>query len=97
MTEQQSRMFALVQEWKQSDLTKSAFTTLKSLSYHQFNYWLKKYNKEHDSEESKSEVSFFTIPENSIKPKRQEVQKYADRKAMRIDLPGGISITVYKC
>jgi hypothetical protein len=65
------------------------------MSYHQFNYWLKKHNKENGSEQPKSEVSFFTIPEHSNKEKKQSVSKLTDRKTMQIDLPGGIQITIY--
>jgi len=95
MTNQQSYMYSLVEEWKQSDLTKAEFSALKSLSYHQFNYWLKKYNKEIDTEQPKPEVSFFSIPENTNKEKKQSVSKFTDCKTMQIDLPGGIIITIY--
>ena len=88
-------MYSLVEEWKQSDLTKAAFSALKSLSYHQFNYWLKKYNKEIDTEQPKPEVSFFSVAENPSKEKKQSAPKLTDRKTMRIDLPGGITITIY--
>ena len=71
-------MYSLVEQWKQSDLTKAAFSALKSLSYHQFNYWLKKYNKEIDTEQVKPEVSFFSVPENPYKEKKQSVSKLTD-------------------
>lgn len=67
---QQSYMYSLVEEWKQSDLTKAEFSALKSMSYHQFNYWLKKHNKENSSEQPKSEVSFFSVAEHSNKEKK---------------------------
>jgi hypothetical protein len=57
---QQEQMCFLIEEWKQSDLTKAEFSALKSLSYHQFNYRVKKYNKQVDSVESKPEVSIFS-------------------------------------
>jgi hypothetical protein len=93
--EQQSQMYSLVEEWKQSGLTKAEFTAQKSLSYHQFNYWLKKYNKEFSSEAAKPEVTFFSVSENPPKEKKQSVPKTVHRKTMRIDLPGGITITIF--
>ena len=93
--EQQSQMYSLVEEWKESGLTKAQFSALKSLSYHQFNYWLKKYNKEFSSEAGKPEVSFFSVSENPAKEKKQSVPKTIDLKTIRIDLPGGISITIF--
>ena len=92
---QQTQMYSLVEEWKQSDLTKAEFTASKSMSYHQFNYWLKKYNKEYGNELPKADVSFFAVPENPIGEKKVSTGKSADRKTMRIDLPGGISITIF--
>lgn len=95
MTNQQSHMYSLVEQWKQSNLTKAAFSASKSLSYHQFNYWLKKYKKETDSEQPKPEVSFFSASDNLKKEKKPSAPKLTDRKTMRIDLPGGITITIY--
>lgn len=88
-------MYCLVEEWKQSDLTKAEFSALKSLSYHQFNYWLKKHNKEIHTEHPKAEVSFFSASDNLKKEKKQSAPKLTDRKTMRIELPGGIIITIY--
>lgn len=90
-------MYSLVEQWKQSDLTKAAFSASKSLSYHQFNYWLKKYKKEMDSEQPEPDVSFFSVAQNPVKEKKQSAPKLKDRKTMRIDLPGGITITIYWC
>ena len=88
-------MYSLVEEWKGSDLSKSEFLESKSLSYHQFNYWLKKYNKEYSNEEIKPEVSFFSVEENLGKSTKTSSVKSVELKKMRIDLPGGISITIY--
>jgi len=76
-------------------LTKAAFSASKSLNYHQFNYWQKKYKKEMDSEQPEPDVSFFSVAENPGKEKKQSAPKLTERKTMRIDLPGGITITIY--
>jgi hypothetical protein len=91
---QQEQMYSLVKEWKQSDLTKAEFSALKLLSYHQFNYWLQKYNKNIDTERP-PEVSFFSVADKPKKEKKQSSQKNIDQRTMRIDLPGGITITIY--
>ncbi len=93
--EQQIQMYALVEEWKSSNLTKGDFAAQKSLRYHSFNYWIKKYNKEYSLEESKSEVSFFSVPEKVSEIKKAPCLKSVDRKTMSIELPHGIKITIY--
>lgn len=93
--EQQILMYSLVEEWKSSNLTKGDFAAQKSLRYHSFNYWIKKYNKEYSVEESKSKVSFFSIPEKIHEIKKVPSLKSVDRKTMSIELPNGIKITIY--
>jgi hypothetical protein len=93
MMEQQIQMYALVEEWKSSNLTKGDFAASKSVTYHSFNYWIKKYNKEHTRNES--EVSFFTVPEKVNEIKKVSSLKSVDRKMMSIELPNGIKITIY--
>ena len=92
---QKEQMYLLVKEWKQSTLTKANFASIKSLSYHQFNYWLKKYNKENDQPDSTAEVSFFSVAQDPVKEKAEPLRKSTDQKHLRIDLPNGIIITIY--
>lgn len=92
---QQEQMYLLVEQWRQSDLTKANFTASKSLSYHQFNYWLKKFNKQEQRLDSNSEVSFFSVAQTPTKEKTQPMRKSTDQKSLRIDLPSGITITIY--
>lgn len=93
--EQQIQMYAFVEEWKSSNLTKGDFAAQKSLRYHSFNYWIKKYNKEYSHEESKSEVSFFSVPKKTNESKKVPSLKSLERKTMCIELPNGIKITIY--
>jgi hypothetical protein len=90
---QQEEMYALAKQWRESGLLKSRFCREQQISLHQFNYWLKKFNKKIGTQ-SKPEVSFFSVAENLSNTKKQSVSKSMDRK-MRIDLPGGITITIY--
>ena len=64
--DQQAQMYSLVQEWKESGLSKGKFTSQKLVSYHRFNYWLKKYNKHHSAETDNAALTFF----------QQEIQKF---------------------
>ena len=91
---QQEQMYALAKQWRESGLLKSKFCREQDISVYQFNYWLNKYNRNIDTKEPKPEVSFFSVAENPNNDKKQSVSKSIDRK-MRIDLPGGISITLY--
>jgi hypothetical protein len=91
---QQEQMYTLAEQWRESGLQKSKFCRGQHISLHQFNYWLKKFNKIADSKQSKPEVSFFSVAENLSNEIKQSASKFSDRK-MRIDLPGGITITIY--
>jgi hypothetical protein len=92
---QQEQMYTLVGSWRESGLAKSKFCKEAQISLHRFNYWLKKFNKDNNRERSKPEVSFFSASENPKKDKKQLAPKLTDRKTMRIELPGGITITIY--
>ena len=39
----QQKMFKLVEDWKLSNLTKGEFSSQHKVTYHSFNYWIKKY------------------------------------------------------
>lgn len=91
---QQEQMYTLAEQWRESGLLKSKFCREQDISLHQFNYWLKKFNKIAKAEQPKPEVSFFSVAENPSNDTKQSASKSIDRK-MRIDLPGGITITIY--
>lgn len=93
--EQQIQMYAFVEEWKSSNLSKGDFAAQKSVSYHSLNYWIKKYNKEYSRRELQSEVSFFSIPEKMLESKKSPSMKTLGRKTMCIELPSGIKISIY--
>ncbi|MFV8343689.1 IS66 family insertion sequence element accessory protein TnpA, partial [Flavobacterium sp. XS2P39] len=42
---QQEQMYTLAEQWRESGLPKSKFCREQDISLHQFNYWLKKFNK----------------------------------------------------
>jgi hypothetical protein len=93
MMEQQIQMYALVEEWKSSNLTKGDFAVSKSVTYHSFNYWIQKYNKEHSRD--KSEISFFSAADKVDEIKKAPSLKSVGQKTMSIELPNGIKITIY--
>lgn len=61
--DRKNQMYSLVEEWKLSGMTKGEFTASKSISYHGFNYWLKKHKQERSVQGS---VSFFSVTQNSV-------------------------------
>ena len=91
---QQEQMYTLAEQWRESGLPKSKFCREQHISLHQFNYWLKKFNRITDAKQPKPEVSFFSVADNPSNDTKHSVSKLSDRK-MRIDFPGGITITVY--
>lgn len=50
------RMFSLIEEWKTSGISARKFCDDRSLSYHTFNYWLKKYRNKDEKTQKKGFV-----------------------------------------
>lgn len=93
--DKQTYMYSLVEQWKESGLTKGEFTKQQSVSYHSFNHWLKKYNKQHSIALDKPEFTFFTAPENKISAIKKSSLKKELKTALCIELPNGIKISIY--
>ncbi|MBK9355555.1 MAG: hypothetical protein IPN09_16775 [Bacteroidetes bacterium] len=73
-------MFKLVEDWKLSTLTKSEFSTLNNITYHSFNYWIKKYYKIQGTPmtattSDDASLSFFNIPKAINPSKKQTSEK----------------------
>jgi len=49
-------MFSLLEEWQTSGISAKKFCNDRSLSYHTFNYWLKKYRNKDDKKSRKGFV-----------------------------------------
>ena len=95
--DKQNHMYLLVEEWKSSTMTKGEFSATKSVTYHSFNYWVQKYNQEYTPKESGSEVSFFSVPDKIGENKKEFQTKRTDCKAVLIELPNGVKISIYQC
>jgi len=67
------------------------------VTYHSFNYWVQKYNQEYTPKESGSEVSFFSVPDKIGETKKEFQTKRTDCKAVLIELPNGVKISIYQC
>jgi transposase len=48
-----TEMFSLLEEWKTSGISAKKFCNDRSLSYHTFNYWLKKYRNKGEKKPQK--------------------------------------------
>jgi hypothetical protein len=94
----QEQMSALVEQWRESGLTRTSFANQHGFGSESFNYWCKKqYN-----EVVKAQSPVKTLPKSSVKspgfveiasdpdvfPKSQPVR-------MELELPGGIRIKIY--
>lgn len=95
--DQQNHMYSLVEEWKISTLTKGEFSASISVTYHSFNYWVQKYNREYALKELDSEVSFFSVPDKISENKKRFQTKTVDPKTILIELPNGVKISIYQC
>lgn len=77
-TEVRSRMFEMIERWKQSGLSQKAFCEGHSMKFHQFYYWYKQYHLLH-------------VPANSDDTSfvRLQVDKSAIAAPIEIHFPGG--------
>ena len=46
-TQYRDRMFAIIETWQQSGLSKKAFCTEQGITYHRFHYWHRRYKTHH--------------------------------------------------
>lgn len=61
----QKEMFAIVESWLKSDLTKHQFVKEHPISTHKLNYWIGRYNKltKHSDQNQKSNFQEICLPE----------------------------------
>lgn len=94
MTTLQDQMFALVEEWQNSKITKAEFSKQKDMSIHRFGYWVDKFHKTQKTSNASKNASFFKLIEQNT---TQAVASNAvdGNEKLRIDLPGGITLRIY--
>lgn len=91
---QQEQMYTLVGQWRESGLPKTKFCREQHLSLHQFNYWIKKQNRESVSEPSMREVNFFSLSQDQS-PEKSISSKAVQNQILCVELPNGTKITFY--
>lgn len=84
----QKEMFAIVESWHNSNLTKQQFAREHELSYHKLNYWIGKYNKLDQAKESHQDLSFHEVH----LPKSEEI---VSRKVLELTTHSGTHIVIY--
>ena len=87
MDNKQSIMFAYVEEWLKTNLTKKRFSEEHQLSVYSFQYWCKIYQQTHCSSEEQPQFI-------EIKPKKELVD-LSRKVQMELTLPSGIQIKIY--
>lgn len=93
--DQQAQMYSLVQEWMESGLTKGKFISQKPVTYHRFNYWVRKYKKHHTPDTEDAALTFFSVGDSKVPSDKKKDQKKEPPKTLCIELPGGIKISIY--
>jgi len=93
--DQQAQMYSLVQEWMESGLTKGKFINQKPVTYHRFNYWVRKYKKHHTPDTDNAALTFFSVGDSKVPTDKKKNQKKEPTKTLCIELPGGIKISIY--
>lgn len=92
------KMFILVKEYKQTNLTMRAFAFSKGLTYYCFAYWVKVYRRESKSDDSG--IRFFDIPEKADSTIKKNSPKITSspinlKPQMLLELSSGLKITIY--
>lgn len=87
MENKQSIMFAYVEEWLKTNLTKKRFSEEHQLSPYSFQYWCKIYQQTHCTSEEGSQFI-------EIKSAKEVVDKLREVQ-MELTLPSGIQIKIY--
>lgn len=87
---QQDEMFRLIEDWKNSNLTKTDFLKGKNTSKDKFGYWLNKYHKLNGKKFIKQTVEpeFREMVFPDITPK-------GFQKVIELTTPSGIQIKIY--
>jgi hypothetical protein len=81
--EVREQMFKLIERWQQSSLTQNAFCVRRSIRYHVFHYWYKRYREQHADQQS-SVTSFVKL----------HIAKPASASSVEIYYPGGIRLFI---
>lgn len=84
----EEKMFALVEQWTASALSKSAFVKIHSISIHKFDYWRKKYDLQHRPAVNMQKTFIEIKPEGTIQNKTNPVR-------LEFELPDGTIIRIY--
>ena len=79
------QMFQLIEQWKQSGLSKNAFCQQQSLKSHTFYYWYKCYRRQHE-----------TIDNNSEHFVKLKIEKPVITSSVEIHFPGGIRVLFHE-
>ena len=82
----QDTMFALIERWERSGLTKAEFAREAGVSINTFHYWFRRYDAEHSS----SSPAFVEV---AAEPSVAIANQPAAR--LHLEFPDGLTITVY--
>lgn len=92
----QEKMFAMVEAWHKSGMTRQEFLTGKSVGLPKFDYWVNKYRKSLrpqpsalPSERLAEDFKSFVLQAEPHEPEPQSV-------SMNIETPEGVRITIYR-
>ncbi len=84
--DKQEKMFALVEQWKKSGMTRNEFVDKHDISIDSFAYWRRKHSRK--TIKDKNPKSFIEITPKPIAIK-------TDRPKIDIELPDGTLIKIY--
>jgi len=93
------KMFAMVEQWRESGMTRKSFAQQHGFKYESFNYWCKKqYNevlKVDQPTKTSIQSSRATMPDFVELTSGLEMNDQVQPIRMEIELPGGIHIKIY--
>ena len=84
----QKEMFAIVEAWRESGLTKQQFVKQHPITYHKLNYWIGRYNKlnQQSNQHQKSNFQQICLP---------ETDENCSQKILELTTQTGTHIVIY--
>lgn len=85
----QDSMFALVERWKRSGLSRAEFADEKGIAVSTFHYWCRRYDDHH----SAPTPTFVEISDATASSSAASCEQMPAR--LRLEFPDGLTVTIY--
>jgi hypothetical protein len=89
----QEKMYALVEEWSISGLSKKVFSERAGIGYNTFLYWAQKWSRENQKSHENNIETFLPLQEDSPSSMQNGLLEVTYPNGVKLSCPASISIT----